>query len=115
MELNNLKKTGETGALWYQTITPNKKGETMEIEITFIKNDCKNSILNLWYKNRLTPNKMKNCIWIKTYVTDKSGNCYRRYNPVLMNNARIAFENLLEINETNINYLLSKCLELGEF
>lgn len=116
MTLSKLKKTQETeSCIWYRTIKPNKKGETMEIEVSFIRNDCKNSILNLWYKNRLTPKKMKNCIWIKTYVTDQNGNCYGRYNPILENNARISFKNLLAVSEININYLLNKALELGEF
>ena len=68
---------------WYYTFTdPNKKGETLVIELSKCTNSGgKNDLPVIWYKHGYIDRILKTYWWISTYVTDTEGNCYGRYNP----------------------------------
>lgn len=67
---------------FYEFTEANAKGETLIIELSFCEDpDFKNSLPKFWYKNGFTDTVLKTYWVIQTYVTDKKGFCYGRYNP----------------------------------
>ena len=80
--IRKIEKQG-TNTTWYEITNKNKKGESIQIEITecYPNNESTSSLPNLWKKVGFTEKLYKNYLCCDTYVTDKDGNCWTRYNP----------------------------------
>ena len=98
---------------FYKFLEKNKKGETLEVEITEIypDNTSKSSLPNLWKMHGFTNKLYNNYLSVDCYVTDKDGYCWGKYNPTnkLSDDGKrviINFDYLLEVSEENKKYLL---------
>lgn len=95
----------------------NKKGEDVKIEMTRVYTDPKDkkSLPNLWKKHGYTKKNLTNYLCVDTFVTDKEGNCTRKYNPQAdkKNPGKINFNYMLEATEANEEKLLKKVVDLA--
>ena len=75
--IRKIEKQG-TNTTWYEITNKNKKGESIQIEITecYPNNESTSSLPNLWKKVGFTEKLYKNYLCCDTYVTDKDGNCW---------------------------------------
>ena len=93
----------------------NSKGEQIEVEFNLIENNhTARSIMRLWYKNGYTKKELPSCWSVQTYVTDKKGHCWGRYNPqAYPHTNRINFDYVLEGTEENKEFLLNEICKLA--
>lgn len=99
---------------WYTFHEKNKKGESAILELTKIypDNTRKNSLPRLWKKAGYMDRVLKSYICIDTYITDKDGNCYERYNPQIRQDSHtINFDYMFEVSEENEEKLLNAFIE----
>lgn len=99
---------------------PNKKGETLTIELS----ECadpggKNSLPFLWYKAGYTDKILSTYLCIRTYCTDSEGNCYVRYNPQIKTSEDgkrnvVNFDWMFENTEENKQKLINESIRLFE-
>ena len=66
-------------------------------------------------KHGYTKKNLTNYLCVDTYVTDKEGNCTRKYNPQAekKNPGKINFNYMLEATEANEEKLLRKVVDLA--
>lgn len=95
---------------FYSFDKPNEKGEIIQCELTREENDgSKHNLLNVWYKKGLIKEPLKSYWSVKTYVVDKKGNCWGKYNPqILPGNSKISFKWVLEATEENKQKILEE-------
>lgn len=104
----------------------NSKNEQIMIELSKCTSDhSKNSLMNLWLKNGYLKNFIPTYWNIQTYVTDKKGNCYGRYNPQTKMHTRyekgklvecrpiLNFDYVVEATEENKNWLIDQVIQLA--
>lgn len=99
---------------------PNKKGETLIIELSECTNTGgKNSLPYLWHKAGYTDKVLNTYLCVHTYCTDSEGNCWSRYNPQIKisddgKRNVINFDWMFENTEENKQKLISECIRLFE-
>lgn len=68
----------------YHFNKPNKKKETMVIEICHCQGTgARNDLPHLWQKKGYTKKLIENYLVTQCYVTDEKGNCREAYNPTI--------------------------------
>lgn len=95
---------------WFVYVEPNENDLEFLIELTFCYPDNKsqNSLPNRWFKNGFIGRVLENYIAIDTYLTTEKC-CVSGDNPTVIkqgNRDVINFENMLEITEENVKYLI---------
>lgn len=97
-------------SFFYNCDQKNAKGETLQVEISFI-NDCtgKHSLPALWKKSGYIDHVLQSYICVQTYVTDSKGDCWGLYNPtVLEGKCALCFDWMFEVSSENVEKLLSE-------
>lgn len=108
------------GLTWIYVTEPNKKGETLTIELSECTNPGgKRSLPYLWYKASCTDKILNTYLCIHTHCTDSEGNCYGRYNPQTKRSDDgkrniINFEWMFENTEENKQKLINESIRLFE-
>lgn len=78
----------------------NSKGEAVTVELSRI-NASDSSVMKTWVKNGYIPAALSTWWSISTYVYDKDGNCWGRYNPQIKDHLKINFDWVLSGTEEN--------------
>lgn len=99
--------------VFYEFTKLNHKSERIVFELTKCENPkCKDSLPNLWYKHRYTKKVLQTWWSMRTYVHDKDGNCYAKYNPQVYRNCTwINFDYMFEATEENKMKLINALAE----
>ena len=118
----NLERKQGTATYWIHYDGTNSKGEKLLIELTKCKNSGGDkSIAALWKKNGYTKKVMKTWWDVRTYIEDKDGNTWGKYNPQHIeylkthkgktNGCRyiLDFDYIWEATEDNAKKLLEVC------
>lgn len=111
---------GNGSLTWIYITEPNRKEETLTIELSECKNPGgKNALPYLWYKAGYTDKILDTYLCIHTYCTDSEGNCYGRYNPQTKESEDgkrnvINFDWMFENTEENKQKLINEVIRLFE-
>lgn len=111
---------GNGSLTWIYITEPNRKEETLTIELSECKNPGgKNALPYLWYKAGYTDKILDTYLCIHTYCTDSEGNCYGRYNPQTKRSDDgernvINFDWMFENTEENKQKLINEVIRLFE-
>ena len=97
-------------------------GENFVIEISSrpVDRKTKRDPVNLWFKNKWIPHRIKQCLFVTTYFTDKDGMCYGWYNPThkLSEDGKrsvIDFSFEYEDTKENREAILAEAISMWEF
>lgn len=90
----------------------NQNGETVEIELSRISG-VDSSVMKTWVKNGYIPAALSTWWSISTYVYDKDGNCWGRYNPQIKDHLKINFDWVLSGTEENKKKIISEIERLA--
>lgn len=99
---------------------PNKKSETLMIELMECKNPGgKNALPYLWYKAGYTNKVLDTYLSVDTSCTDSEGNCCHKYNPQTKRSKDgkrnvINFDWMFENTEENKQRLINEVIRLFE-
>lgn len=105
---------------WIYVTEPNKKGETLIIELSECKDvGGKKSLPYLWHKAGYTDKILDTYLCVHTYCTDSEGNCFNRYNPQnkISEDGKgiiINFDWIFENTEENKQKLINEVIRLFE-
>lgn len=78
------KKEVAPTSFYYYFNKPNKKKETMTVEICHCQGSgARNDLPHLWLKNGYTEKLVENYLVATCYVTDEKGDCREAYNPTI--------------------------------
>lgn len=105
---------------WIYVTEPNKKGETLTIELSECTNPGgKKSLPYLWYKAGYTDKILDTYLCVHTYCTDSEGGCSGKYNPQEKRSDDgkrnvINFDWMFESTEENKQKLINECISLFE-
>lgn len=111
---------GNGSLTWIYITEPNRKEETLTIELSECKNPGgKNALPYLWYKAGYTDKILDAYLCIHTYCTDSEGKCYGRYNPQTKESEDgkrnvINFDWMFENTEENKQKLINEVIRLFE-
>ena len=111
---------GSGSLTWIYITEPNRKEETLTIELSECKNPGgKNALPYLWYKAGYTDKILDTYLCIHTYCTDSEENCYGRYNPQTKESEDgkrnvINFDWMFENTEENKQKLINETIRLFE-
>ena len=96
----------------YYVKTRNTDKFIIEISTTIHNKKRKNDLAVLWKKAGYVSKFLPTTITVRTYYTDTNGECREKYNIQLAKDFKINFDYMLEATESNINYLVGKCIDL---
>ncbi|MBQ8749862.1 MAG: hypothetical protein IJZ29_05290 [Clostridia bacterium] len=94
----------------------NNKNEKIIIHVKIQQHDLtyKNSLMNLWVKNKYINQAIPKTWHLELYVYNKKGNCYNKYNPCIQQKTnKINFDHILPATFGNLKLLLKKCKEMA--
>lgn len=79
---NEIRRNSECCAFYYYK-DKNAKGETLCVEVSECRSDCKskNSLPVIWHKKGYTKELIPNYWCFTTYIIQEDGRCYGGYNP----------------------------------
>ncbi len=108
----NIEKMSDCRWL-YKFKDKTKEGETLIVEVSKVTNPrVKNSLTELWYKNKYT-NKILDNFWCITVFAEDGNRSYRKYNPTIKEDGKINFDWILEATEENLNLILNEITRLA--
>lgn len=92
-------------------------GDNFRIDVTRTDYNLsdKHSLMNLWKKHGFIKERLTSSVSVSTYYTEPDGTCRAWYNATIKisDNRRVVdFDYLMEYNDENINYIVSKCIEM---
>lgn len=98
----------------YEHTFKNNKNEKILVWIYSTEHKEANDLMSTWVKKGYVKKFIPVNWWIETYVYDKNGFCFSKYNPtVIPGTHTLNFKYILPADEKNLNILLRKCHEMA--